>query len=116
MEVVFVSHDSNAEAFEGYLRHMADLGGRWAAVPYAGSEGVRRELARLCGVAGIPTLTVVGPEGEVIEGNARQAAAGDPSGAAFPWAGADAAGGGGLSWRLILCPPPPPCLDTLVTD
>lgn len=92
--MLFISHDRDAAQFNAYCREMAKAGGTWLAVQYAGSEGVRAELATVCGVAGIPTLVVIGPDGAVIAHNARQAVAQDATGEGYPWAGATASGGG----------------------
>lgn len=47
----------------------------------------RSGLGRRFGVAGIPTLVILSPEGQVVNSNARAALIKDPEGANFPWAG-----------------------------
>jgi len=100
IELVFVSHDKNVAQFESYFKEMSQDGGTWLSVPYSGTETLRAQLASLCGVSGIPTLSVIAPDGSLIASDARQAAAGDPAGENFPWAGA-AAPKGMPSWVLL---------------
>lgn len=101
-EFVFVSHDKNADEFETYFRQMAADGGNWLAIPYEGCRRERQQLANACGVMGIPTLTVIGPDGIVLAPNARNAVASDPVGDGFPWPGASAGAGGPIFMILLL--------------
>lgn len=101
-ELVFVSHDRDTEQFEYYFKHMAELGGTWLAVPFAECQAEREALALKCRVMGIPTLTVIGPDGSIIAPNARSAVSADPSGEKFPWVGATSGGAGGPLFVLVL--------------
>ena len=58
----------------------------WVAVPF-GEYALRRKLMETFKVSGIPHLVILGPEGQVVNGNARGAIASDPHGKSFPWAG-----------------------------
>lgn len=100
VEVIFVSHDRDAASFEGYLRGQAGAGGAWAALPFA-AAAEREQLARTFKVAGIPSLAVVGPGGEVLASNAVGAVRGDATGAGFPWEGASGPSAPPV-WVLIL--------------
>ena len=81
---------------------MAAEGGNWLAIPLDGYRREREQLANACGVMGIPTLTVVGPDGTVIAPNARNAVASDPDGDKFPWTGASGGAGGPFLMILLL--------------
>lgn len=59
----------------------------WAAIPFE-DVNKRRELASTFKVAGIPSLIVIGPDGSLVNSNARGNVAGDPEGLQFPWPGA----------------------------
>lgn len=78
-EIVFVSNDNSKGEFEAYYNEMP-----WLAVNYE-EETMRLALARKFGIAGIPTLVVVGPDGKVLNTNARAAIVKDQEGARFPW-------------------------------
>ncbi|KDO32836.1 hypothetical protein SPRG_02529 [Saprolegnia parasitica CBS 223.65] len=78
-EIVFVSSDSDDEAFAEYFGSMP-----WLALPYA--ERDRKEaLSTKFNVQGIPTLVVLDEEGAVITTNARGKISSDPDGLAFPY-------------------------------
>lgn len=72
---------------------MAEEGGNWLAVPFKECREERALLGHDAGVISIPTIFIVGPDGEVIAKNARDAIAADPKGENFPWEGAAASGG-----------------------
>ncbi len=74
---------------------MAELGGTWLAVPFTDCHAERAMLARSCSVMGIPTLTVIGPDGSIIAPNARGAVSADPNGDQYPWPGATGPSAGG---------------------
>ena len=94
VELVFVSHDRDEDQFQNYFKHMAELGGTWLAVPLSECQAEREMLASRCSVMGIPTLTVVGPDGSIIAPNARSAVSSDLNGDNFPWEGASGVGVG----------------------
>lgn len=102
VEVVFVSHDNHSGQFELYFQHQADLGGAWLAVPFKECRAEREELARACRVLGIPTLTVIGPDGTVVAPNARNAVSKDSAEANFPWEGATASANHAPIWIVII--------------
>jgi nucleoredoxin len=101
-ELVFISHDKDIEQFEFYFRHMAELGGSWLAAPFDDGQAEREMLARSCSVMGIPTLTVISPDGFIIAPNARGAVSADPNGDNFPWKGATGSGAGGPFLVILL--------------
>lgn len=61
--------------------------GAWTAVPFADTAARRRASSHFS-VMGIPTLVIVGPDGQVLTTNGRGALARDPGGEGFPWEGA----------------------------
>jgi nucleoredoxin len=78
-EVVFISGDEDQPSFDEYFREMP-----WLAVPFHDSKR-RDALNELFDVEGIPTLVIVGPDGETITSNARGAIESDPQGKNFPY-------------------------------
>lgn len=80
-EIVYVSNDNSKKEFEAYYNEMP-----WNAVQYE-QEALRLQLARKFGIAGIPTLVIIGPDGKVINNNARAALVKDQEGSKFPWEG-----------------------------
>lgn len=80
-EVVFISSDRSQSEFEDYYSHMP-----WCAVPFD-DAATRRALAGQFGISGIPTLIIIGPDGQVLNRNARMAVIQDRSGERFPWEG-----------------------------
>ncbi|KAF5833820.1 thioredoxin-like-domain-containing protein [Dunaliella salina] len=80
-EIIFVSSDKDQQDFEEYfLKNMP-----WLTLPWEGSLETRHSLARMFAVAGIPYLVIVGPDGKVLNSNARTALIKDPLGERFPW-------------------------------
>jgi len=78
-EIIFVSSDRDEEAFNEYHAEQP-----WLALPYA-DRALKEDLSKACGVEGIPTLTIIGPDGKIINGNGRGALSKDKEGANFPW-------------------------------
>jgi len=78
-QIVFVSMDRSAEAFEEYFATMP-----WIAVPY--SDTARRQtLSELFDPQGIPSLFMLDANLEIINSQARQAIMQDSDGVGFPW-------------------------------
>jgi nucleoredoxin len=84
-EVVFCSSDRSNNEFNEYFDTMP-----WVSLPFGSDK--KAELSRMLGVQGIPTLVIVGPDGEVVNKDGRMAVSSDPSGSRFPYL-------------------PPPCVD-----
>ena len=81
-EVIFVSSDRSETEFETYATENMPS---WLAVPFADADR-RRALAEHFGVRGIPHLAMLDSALNVVNPDARAAAARDsPAGAAFPW-------------------------------
>jgi len=79
LEVVFVSSDRDEAAFKEYYAEQP-----WLALTYADRK--RKEQLSTCfGVNGIPSLCIVGADGEIITKDGRGAVSADPKGAEFPW-------------------------------
>lgn len=78
-EIIFVSSDRDNTAFEDYHAEQP-----WLALPYA-QRDLKAALSKACEVEGIPTLTIVGPDGKIINGNGRSALSKDKDGSNFPW-------------------------------
>lgn len=77
-EIVFASSDSTEEEFQEYFGTMP-----WLAFPY---EDPRIEyLNSLFEVEGIPTLVLVGPNGQVLRTDLREVIGQDLDGKNFPW-------------------------------
>ncbi|KAK9805284.1 hypothetical protein WJX72_010971 [[Myrmecia] bisecta] len=96
-EVVFVSSDRDEAQFQAYFKDMP-----WLALPFKDSK-LRNSVAQTFGVMGIPTLVLLGPDGKILNENARGAVLQDPEGAGFPWEGqSDLSGGGIRPWKLAL--------------
>merc|ERR1712157_523974 len=66
VEVIFVTSDQDDKSFQGYF---AEMGEDWLALPF-GNEQIK-VLKQKFNVQGIPTLVVVGQDGEIIDDNAR---------------------------------------------
>jgi len=77
-EIIFVSSDHSAAEFSAYAATMP-----WLAIPP--NDKRKAALSEHFEVEGIPTFIMLGPDGEVINANARGAVMGDPEGASFPW-------------------------------
>ncbi|GMI52462.1 hypothetical protein TeGR_g14590 [Tetraparma gracilis] len=78
-ELVFVSSDRDEAAFDEYFAEMP-----WLALPYAARDR-KDALSKKFKVNGIPSLVVVGADGETITTDGRSGVSEDPSGAKFPW-------------------------------
>ena len=78
-EIVFVSSDRDEHSFDEYFAEMP-----WASLPYS-DRASKERLSSKFGVQGIPTLVVLGPDGELITKNGRSKVSEDPTGAQFPW-------------------------------
>lgn len=79
MEIVFVSGDRDAASFDSYYGEMP-----WTALPYAKRE-LQEALNKKYQVQGIPSLVILGPDGNTITVEGRKAVSKDPSGKAYPW-------------------------------
>jgi len=79
-EAVFVSSDRDEDAFKEYLGTMG-----FRALPFA-DRSRKSTLSSKFKVQGIPTLVVVGPDGETITTKGREAVSKDPTAENFPWA------------------------------
>ena len=80
-EVIFVSSDRSETEFETYATESMPS---WLTVPFADADR-RRALAEHFGVRGIPHFAMLDADLNVVNGDARAAAARDATGAAFPW-------------------------------
>jgi nucleoredoxin len=80
-EVIFVSSDKDQESFDEYRKEQP-----WLALPFEARKE-KDALSETFEVMGIPTLVILGPDGDrqVINVDGRAAVAGDPSGEKFPW-------------------------------
>lgn len=85
MEIVFVSSDRDEAAFNDYYNDMP-----WVALPYVNRE-LKDKLSKKYKVQGIPSLVILGPDGNVITKDGREAVGKDPTGEKFPWVPATAA-------------------------
>jgi len=79
LEVVFVSSDSDEDAFKEYYGEQP-----WLALPYSNREK-KEELSKKFKVQGIPSVVVLGPSGELITKDGRAAISNDPTGEEMPW-------------------------------
>jgi len=80
-ELIFCSSDSDEASFKDYFKTMP-----FKAVNVFGSktgEGIKNWLSKKCGVRGIPCLTVLDNEGNIIRKNARGCV--EAKDAGFPW-------------------------------
>lgn len=59
-EIIFISADEDEESFEAYFSKMP-----WLAIPFSDSEK-RDRLDEEFKVSGIPTLVIIGEDGEVV--------------------------------------------------
>ena len=78
-EIVFCSSDRDEAAFNDYYGEMP-----WKALPYSNRD-LKNSLSKKFKVQGIPTLVIVGEDGETITTGGRKAISSDPSGEKFPW-------------------------------
>jgi nucleoredoxin len=79
LEVVFVSSDRDDSAFQDYFKEMP-----WLALPYS-DRAKKDELSKKFKVNGIPSLIILGADGQVITKDGRQAISEDPTGEEYPW-------------------------------
>jgi nucleoredoxin len=79
LEVVFVSSDRDDSAFQDYFKEMP-----WLAVPYS-DRAKKDELSKKFKINGIPSLIILGADGQVITKDGRQALSEDPTGEEYPW-------------------------------
>lgn len=79
LEVIFVSSDKDEAAFIDYYGEMP-----WLSLPYANRD-LQKVLNTKFKVQGIPSVVVLGPDGEVITKDGRAAISGDPTGEDLPW-------------------------------
>lgn len=78
-EVVFCSWDNDIEGFKEYFGKMP-----WLAIPYE-KEEIRKNLNAKFHITGIPALVMLGPDGELINDNARESVQEDPEFKEYPW-------------------------------
>jgi nucleoredoxin len=78
-EVIFVSIDGNADAFE---RNFAEM--PWLAVPYS-DEARIASLKQKFGINGIPTLIIVDTNGNLVRAEGREEITKDPAAALEVW-------------------------------
>uniref|UniRef100_A0A7S1J100 Thioredoxin domain-containing protein n=1 Tax=Eutreptiella gymnastica TaxID=73025 RepID=A0A7S1J100_9EUGL len=94
-EIIFVSSDSNQEAFTEYYKSMP-----WLAVPF--DDLRKKKLHGQFGTQGIPHFALMEPDGTLITNSARGFVNNDPNGVEFPWRNKEAPStpGGGLRGYL----------------
>jgi nucleoredoxin len=74
-----VSSDKSQSEFDEYYSEMSFI-----SLPFE-QRDIKNKLSKKYKVSGIPTLIVLGPDGELITANARDQVMGDPEGTSFPW-------------------------------
>lgn len=79
MEVIFVSSDRDEDAFKEYYGEQP-----WLSLPYS-DRAKKDELSKKYKVQGIPSVVILGPDGELINKDGRAALSGDPTGEDMPW-------------------------------
>jgi len=79
MEIVFVSSDKDDQSFKDYFGEQP-----WAALPY-GMRDLKNTLSKKFKVNGIPSLVILGADGNTITTEGREAVSRDPTGAKYPW-------------------------------
>jgi nucleoredoxin len=79
LEIVFVSSDRDEDSFKDYFGEMP-----WLALDFSDRKK-KEELSTRFGIQGIPSLVIVGPNGETITTNGRAVISADPEGNEFPW-------------------------------
>lgn len=78
-EIIFVSSDSDEAKFDEYRGEQP-----WLALPFADRKA-KEALSEKFEIEGIPSLVIIGPDGSIINGDARGLVAGDPEGKKYPW-------------------------------
>lgn len=78
LEIIFVSSDRDEAAFNAYQQEMP-----WLALPYDQREAARK-LNKMCGVQGIPSLVVFGPDGMLVTSDGRKMVMDDQKGELLP--------------------------------
>merc|ERR1719188_783112 len=81
-EIIFCSGDRSEEDMKSYYKEHCDAGGDWLCLPFDKKD----DLDPLFQVNGIPHLVIVGPDGKVINNNARGLISENPPASAFPFA------------------------------
>lgn len=79
LEIVFVSSDKDWYTFQSYYKQMP-----WLAIPFD-DHSRKQALKKRFKVVSIPTLVILGPDGEVITKEGLEAISRDPVGFNFPW-------------------------------
>lgn len=79
LEIVFISSDRDEKSFQEYFGEMP-----WLALDFKDRKR-KEELSAIFGIKGIPSLVIVGPQGETITTNGTAAVIADPEGNEFPW-------------------------------
>lgn len=79
VEFLFVSSDRDDASYKEYRSHFPFL-----SIPFADRKR-KAELSEVFGVEGIPHFVLIGPDGKIVNANARGAVMGDPNGEKFPW-------------------------------
>mmetsp|Transcript_18548 Transcript_18548/g.34401 ORF Transcript_18548/g.34401 Transcript_18548/m.34401 type:complete len:404 (-) Transcript_18548:91-1302(-) len=79
MEIVFVSSDRDEAAFSEYFGEMP-----WLALPFSERQ-LKGELSKKYKVKGIPSFVILGPDGNTITMEGRDAVMKDPEGTKYPW-------------------------------
>jgi len=79
LEVIFVSSDRDENSFKEYFGEMP-----WLALDYSDRKR-KAQLSNMFGVSGIPSIVIIGPDGNVITKEGREAVSSDPEGTEFPW-------------------------------
>ena len=84
-EVIFVSIDGNAEAFDRNFTEMP-----WLAVPFSDTDRIS-SLKQKFGINGIPTLIIVDTQGNLVKAEGREDVTKDAATALETWNTAKAA-------------------------
>ena len=84
-EIVFCSWDQTEEEFMDYYQNHH---GKWLAMPFQHRPQVDA-MAQRFGVQTIPTLILIGANGDVVCKGARNMVASDPEAKQFPWTNTD---------------------------
>ena len=78
MEIIFCSSDQDQNTFDSYFAEMP-----WLALPFE-KRAEKEALSDICGVNGIPSLTILNTDGTIVTTDGRSKVSSDPTGAAFP--------------------------------